>query len=61
MFQDPRKLNALVLVGVGILLLNLKGSLKFDSDILMIVVSLIPVAGVIFFILGIYRFATKEK
>jgi len=61
MFQDPRKLNALILVGVGIILLNLSGGLKFDSDILMIAVSLIPVVGVICFILGIYRFATKGK
>lgn len=61
MFQDPRKFNALILMGVGIVLLNLRGAIKLDSDILMILISLIPVVGIICVFLGIYRFATKEK
>jgi hypothetical protein len=64
MFENPRKLNALFFMGIGILLLNstrLKSSFAGASDVIRIGINLLPIVGVIFLVLGIYRFATKEK
>lgn len=64
MIDTPRKLNALVLIGIGILLLNasrLEVALSGASNLVMLAITVLPLVGVIFFVLGVYRFFSKEK
>ena len=66
MSQTPRQLNALILIGIGILLVMtpralvpmLQGS---AGDYVMAGVYFLSPLGLIFLIIGIYRYATKGK
>lgn len=63
-YMTPRKLNALLLMAIGIVLLNgpkLASVFAGASDYVMAGIYFLPGLGFIFIILGIYRFTTKGK
>ena len=65
MEMTPRKLNAVVLLGIGILLMlatePLAKSMVGSPPLVLAGINFLSPVGVIFFVLGIYRFATNEK
>ena len=64
MFDNPRKVNALIFMVIGIILLNtgrLQAGMAGAPDLVIVGMSFLPVLGIIFLALGIYRFAAKEK
>ena len=63
--MSPRKLNALVLLGIGILLMMsvepVLGALPDAHPLIQAGVRLLALPGLVCFVLGVYRFATKGK
>ena len=64
MSQTPRQLNALILIGIGILLIMSPRAVApmlqgFGGPSVMAAVYFLSPLGLIFLAIGIYRYATK--
>jgi hypothetical protein len=61
----PKKLNALVLIGIGVLLMiatePLVRTFSGSSDGLLAALHLVSPLGLIIFIIGGYRYLSKDK
>jgi len=63
--MTPRKMNALVLMGIGMLLLlsvdPLNKTFAGASSLVLAAINFLVAPGLILFVLGAYRFASKGK
>ncbi|QJR13539.1 hypothetical protein [Usitatibacter palustris] len=61
--MTPRQLNAIVLIGIGVVLLmvpqTIPGVIRSSPPMVAAVLTLLSPIGLIFFVLGLYRYATK--
>jgi hypothetical protein len=63
--MTPRKMNALVLMGIGVLLVlsidPLNKTFAGGSTLVLAGINSLSVPGLVLFVLGAYRFASKGK
>jgi len=61
--MEPRQINALVLAGVGVLLMAgtepLRNALSNSPPLILAGVSLLSPVGLVLLVLGIYRYSSK--